>query len=1117
MVLFSCSDGSESTPPQETNRTRTLTQPNLRTISGGLAQTRNTLEWKTYAIKLISIELNVTLIHLPLRQQFGELKHSFVQQLCQLSPASPLLLNQHYSPKTRTTSQHQLHLQADPATPQAHSINQNTHNFSSSAPTTTLNPNQPKRNWGAADFDQGGLGKHHLPSKKATNPPLPTGTPLPPESDNPTIYSSLRDLFRHISTQPTSVGAVAPQAFITTLKRYNELFRSTMHQDAHEFLNYLVNSVAEDVLAEEEKKRLKDRPASLLEPIPPSHQKTSSKAGHSRSTWVHRLFEGVLTNETKCLTCETVTQRDESFLDLSINIHQNTSLTACLRQFSASEMLCQKNKFSCDQCCSLQEAEKRMKIKKLPNVLALHLKRFKYQENLQRYTKLSYRVVFPFELKLFNTTDDIQYPDRLYELWAIVVHIGALVSLQIFSFCHFNPLLIKYGPHHGHYVTILKSYGQWLLFDDNVVTRIEERDIQKYYGDTPGVGSGYVLFYQATDLDLMDLMGVPPEPDEAEGDSELGTEDSEDAAMAAMDDSTQNTMATAQSSTSNAELKMELPQLSTWNGFQQPSTADPSRKNSMPLSSCLSSASSSSSHPPPSTSQQCNLRSPSSSARTLSTSDQCEHPTSNSSRAELATQLLPQPRPNSPNLNSQLASSQLKLSVSGKLSRSPSGATKLSTMSRSGSLLAPASIDCRLSQQSSPDSVLLSPFLTGPSLPKTVLTQTPVRVNPNLPSPQTTDDPLTRSNLPTSFPASPVLGPTISSGSSNSKTSTTAPTLHRKFSLKFLRRKKSSGQSTQTADSSSHSSPTIGGGDSALPTSSNTVYPSSEPPTRNSTPHHHHHHHHHQPVSSSPLGPDPTDKQQQHFFSPRPLQGSYRHSISTALDANFVDTSPQGPRSLPTTNNRHSVHSAIHSDQDPSTKNMMMMSPNAPRPLSIITKGAQAPPATSSLTEKQQREIKRASEKASKQAAKNKLRALHQKAASQESGSAAKAAKLAAQFKFSKFNQSYDHVGGAHHHPQLGGSHSTTSHSVSGGSFRLRSSSISVGPIGDPPTLASSVSSSSKHPTPPTLSDPSVSNPAIPSSNSTSSRQSRPSPAPALSRPGSFTGFLRRKSFSASS
>lgn len=54
-----------------------------------------------------------------------------------------------------------------------------------------------------------------------------------------------------------------------------------------------------------------------------------------------------------------VSSRDEAFLDLSIDIEQNSSVTACLRQFSASEMLCQRNKFFCDSCCGLQEAEKR--------------------------------------------------------------------------------------------------------------------------------------------------------------------------------------------------------------------------------------------------------------------------------------------------------------------------------------------------------------------------------------------------------------------------------------------------------------------------------------------------------------------------------------------------------------------------------------------------------------------------------------------------------------------------------------------------------------------------------------------------------------------------------------
>ncbi len=54
-----------------------------------------------------------------------------------------------------------------------------------------------------------------------------------------------------------------------------------------------------------------------------------------------------------------ITSRDDPFLDLSIDIEQNSSVTSCLRQFSASEMLVHQDKFFCDVCCGLQEAEKR--------------------------------------------------------------------------------------------------------------------------------------------------------------------------------------------------------------------------------------------------------------------------------------------------------------------------------------------------------------------------------------------------------------------------------------------------------------------------------------------------------------------------------------------------------------------------------------------------------------------------------------------------------------------------------------------------------------------------------------------------------------------------------------
>lgn len=264
-----------------------------------------------------------------------------------------------------------------------------------------------------------------------------------------------------------SVNRKALESFLGSLRKCSDLFDSTMHHDAHEFLNFLLNQVDEDVA----KKQVEKRDGTTADP-----------ASEPNKSFVNRLFQGVLTNETRCLSCETITNRDEEFLDLSINVAPYTSVSSCLRIFSDSEMLAGRNKFFCDTCSSLQEAEKRMKIKSSPQILALHLKRFRYDENINAYIKHACRVVFPLDLRLFNSSDESNNPDRLYELVAIVIHVGS-------------------GVHQGHYVSIVKIGSRWALFDDEDVQFISESEISQYYGDAPEVGSAYVLFYQTVSKD----------------------------------------------------------------------------------------------------------------------------------------------------------------------------------------------------------------------------------------------------------------------------------------------------------------------------------------------------------------------------------------------------------------------------------------------------------------------------------------------------------------------------------------------------------------------------------------------------------------------------------------
>ncbi|XP_070554291.1 ubiquitin carboxyl-terminal hydrolase 12 [Ptychodera flava] len=285
-----------------------------------------------------------------------------------------------------------------------------------------------------------------------------------------TLLTCLADLFNNIASQKKKVGVIAPKKFIARLRKENELFDNYMQQDAHEFLNYLLNTIADLLQAEKQGNKGKNGNDNQISKPDP--------------TWVHDIFQGTLTNETRCLCCETVSSKDEDFLDLSVDVDQNTSITHCLRGFSSTETLCSEYKYYCENCCSKQEAQKRMRVKKLPMILALHLKRFKYMEQLHRYTKLSYRVVFPLELRLMNTSDDAYNPDKLYDLVAVVIHCGS-------------------GPNRGHYITIVKSHGFWLLFDDDIVEKIDAQAIEEFYGLTSDLQktseSGYILFYQSRD------------------------------------------------------------------------------------------------------------------------------------------------------------------------------------------------------------------------------------------------------------------------------------------------------------------------------------------------------------------------------------------------------------------------------------------------------------------------------------------------------------------------------------------------------------------------------------------------------------------------------------------
>ncbi|CAG9334234.1 unnamed protein product [Blepharisma stoltei] len=147
------------------------------------------------------------------------------------------------------------------------------------------------------------------------------------------------------------------------------------------------------------------------------------------------------------------------------------TLYDCLHQFSQPEKLDQDNTTYCSKCEGHKRGLKKMDIYKLPNILIIHLKRFKHSQYSYN-SKNDKLVEFPVE-GLDMGRFSITRGDWIYDLYAISNHYGSLDG--------------------GHYTAYAKNHenGRWYEFDDSHVSPISEP-----VENTLIKSSAYVLFYK---------------------------------------------------------------------------------------------------------------------------------------------------------------------------------------------------------------------------------------------------------------------------------------------------------------------------------------------------------------------------------------------------------------------------------------------------------------------------------------------------------------------------------------------------------------------------------------------------------------------------------------------
>nr|XP_045004802.1 ubiquitin carboxyl-terminal hydrolase 1 [Jaculus jaculus] len=165
---------------------------------------------------------------------------------------------------------------------------------------------------------------------------------------------------------------------------------------------------------------------------------------------VEKLFQGQLVLRTRCLECESLTERREDFQDISVPVQEDEpskveesseispepktemkTLRWAISQFASVERIVGEDKYFCENCHHYTEAERSLLFDKMPEVVTIHLKCFAasglefdcYGGGL---SKINTPLLTPLRLSLEEWST--KPTNDSYGLFAVVMHSGITIS-----------------------------------------------------------------------------------------------------------------------------------------------------------------------------------------------------------------------------------------------------------------------------------------------------------------------------------------------------------------------------------------------------------------------------------------------------------------------------------------------------------------------------------------------------------------------------------------------------------------------------------------------------------------------------------------------------------------
>ncbi|KAJ8493902.1 hypothetical protein OPV22_015623 [Ensete ventricosum] len=257
------------------------------------------------------------------------------------------------------------------------------------------------------------------------------------------------ELEQHVSMLKEGGGPLSANKILLNMRNIGCRMGGGNQEDAHEFLRLLVmsmQSVCLEGLGGEKE-------------VDPRLQET---------TLIQQIFGGRLKSKVKCLRCHLESERYESIMDLTLEIHGWVeSLEDALTQFTAPEDLDGENMYRCGRCLAYVKARKQLSLHEVPNILTIVLKRFQ----TGKYGKINKCVTFSEMLDMIPFVTGTADNPPLYLLYAVVVHVDTLNA----SFS-------------GHYISYVKDLeGTWFRIDDSEVQAVPPNQVMSE--------GAYMLFY----------------------------------------------------------------------------------------------------------------------------------------------------------------------------------------------------------------------------------------------------------------------------------------------------------------------------------------------------------------------------------------------------------------------------------------------------------------------------------------------------------------------------------------------------------------------------------------------------------------------------------------------